>query len=92
LTLCVSVLDANVVSLDPSEVRKTLSKGVNLSRDGGVGFAREKAYTAVFPDCCCARTPSGVATAPPTRVMNSRRLISLTRGPVFAVTHNTPPN
>jgi hypothetical protein len=45
LTLCVSVLDANVPSLDPSEVRKTLSKGVDLSRDGGVGFAREKAYS-----------------------------------------------
>ena len=35
----------NVPSLDPSEVRKTLSKGVDLSRDGGVGFAREKAYS-----------------------------------------------
>jgi hypothetical protein len=45
LTLCVSVLDANVLSLEPSEVRKTLSKGVDLSRDGGVGFAREKAYS-----------------------------------------------
>jgi hypothetical protein len=45
LTLCVSVLDADVPSLDPSEVRKTLSKGVDLSRDGGVGFAREKAYS-----------------------------------------------
>jgi len=56
LTLCVSVLDANVPSLDPSEVRKTLSKGVDLSRDGGVGFAREKAYSAVFP-IAAARAP-----------------------------------
>lgn len=45
LTLCVSVLDANVPSLDSSEVRETLSKGVDLRRDRGVGFAREKAYS-----------------------------------------------
>ena len=52
LTLCVSVLDANVPSFDPSEGRKTLSKGVYLSPDGSVGFARLKAYAGNFSDCC----------------------------------------
>jgi hypothetical protein len=51
------VLDANVPSLDPSEVRKTLSKGVDLSRDGGVGFAREKAYSGSLFPIAAARAP-----------------------------------
>src|ERR1700675_275355 len=43
LPVCVSVLDADGLSLDPSEVSKPLSERVNLSCDGRVGFACQQA-------------------------------------------------
>jgi hypothetical protein len=46
LTVCVSVLDADGLSLDPSEVSKPLSERVNLSCDGRVGFACQQANPA----------------------------------------------
>src|SRR6516225_5572662 len=46
LPLRVSVLDADVPSLDPSEVHKTLPKRVELRRHGGVSFTRKKADEA----------------------------------------------
>ena len=39
LTLRVSVLDADALSFDPSEVPETLSECIYLSGDGGVGVA-----------------------------------------------------
>src|SRR5450756_679265 len=77
LTFRVSVLDADALSFDPSEVPETLSECIYLSGDGGVGVACQKAYSRAFADCCWASATSGHATAAPLKnVMNSRRRIS----------------
>ncbi len=44
LTTCISVLNANVFSFDPSEVLEALSECVYLTCNRSVGLARQKAY------------------------------------------------
>jgi hypothetical protein len=45
LTFRVSVLDADALSFDPSEVSETFSECIYLSGDGGVGVPCQKAYS-----------------------------------------------
>src|SRR5829696_3293354 len=63
----------------PSTHPSSRSPCRNASSRGGLSeedVKLRKPIRGTFPVCCCARTPTGHAIAPPTSAMNSRRLMS----------------
>ena len=72
LTSCIAALDDEVAALLVPVFTQALEQCV-IKAFMSVG---DKSHPPNFCLACCARAKSGHAAAPPTRVMNSRRLIA----------------
>src|SRR6476469_4355902 len=74
---CKSIFDVDVLPLDVTKITQPLTEGVDFRRGSGRAVMQEP-IRGTFAGCCACAASGHAAAAPPSSVMNSRRL---TRSP-----------